>query len=527
MNHTRTEQSSSTVTHQQKSIDTGDSWQRLAPISILYFTASNIKQFAQFLIYVIPALAISSNIFEMHRLSYAIAAGVGLISVMSISGLISYFFYFFRIHNRHVEVKCGVISRRHINLPFWRIQNLKIEQPFYYRPLNFALVVFDTAGSSEEEAKIVAVPLIYAQTLRKQVLADTSVSKAPSVGSPEHASFDREADEVVLNRRSIKDLIIHGITNNRVWILLGAAAPFYDRASTHVYNWLESKGLSLNHIIGEQTAAWWQLGLYTLTALIIIMALLALLSVGGALLSFYGYTLSRDKDRYIRRSGLLNKQEVSMKRSRIQMITAKQDWLDKALGRVNLYFEQNTSGTPQQPELMSPNKLLIPSITIDEVQPLINGAMPGSKIYNPNYKSVSKRFLSYWLGIWILPPVFLLSGIAVYFQQWHELVVILIVAMVLNTLMVLRWWRWGYTDDERYVYVRSGRVGLDYQCFEKYKVQQVTVVQSIFMKRKCVATLKILLASGSITIPFLPQAEAWKLANALIYAAESSRKSWM
>jgi Predicted membrane protein len=163
-----------------------------------------------------------------------------------------------------------------------------------------------------------------------------------------------ESDEEVLNTRSIGDIVIHGITNNRVWIILGAAAPFYDDAIGLVSDWLADKGLQLNQIVGEQTVAWWQFGLYAFVILMMIMAAMALLSVGGALFTFYGYTLSRSDDRYIRRSGLLNKQEVSMRASRIQMITAKQDWLDKILKRVNLYFEQNSTAGQQVQELMSP-----------------------------------------------------------------------------------------------------------------------------------------------------------------------------
>ncbi|NMH61457.1 PH domain-containing protein [Alteromonas sp. MYP5] len=512
---------------QHSQIDMGSEWQRLAPISIAYFTASNIKQFAQFLIYVIPALAISSNVFEMHSASYLISAAVGVVSLMSLSGLISYYFYFFRVHNQHIEVKSGVLNRRHINLPFWRIQNVKVEQPFYYRPFKFASVVFDTAGSADEEAKIVAVPLAYAQKLKKHVLANTFDAQNGSPDVPTAPFHANEENEEIVNQRSMKDLIIHGITNNRVWILLGAAAPFYDNASGYVFSWLQSKGLNLDQLLGGESAAWWQVGLYTLTAIVILTALLALLSIGGALLTLYGYTLSRDQDRYIRRSGLLSKQEVSMKQSRIQVITAKQDWLDKLLGRVNLYFEQNTTGTEQHAELMSPSKLLIPSVTVAEVRALVNGAMPDSQIYRIKYKSVSKQFLTFWLGGWIWPLAILLISISAYHQQWQEVGIILAVSIAFTLILILRWWRWGYGYDQRYIYVRSGRMGQDYQCLEKYKVQQISVVQSVFMQRKQIATLKILLASGTVTIPFISEKDAWEMANSALYAAESSRKSWM
>ena len=510
-----------------KKVDTGEQWQRLSPISILYFTASNIKKLAQFLIYVVPAVAVTANVLDLRDSPYIIPVALALLVSLSGSGVVSYFFYHFRICDQHVEVRDGVFSRRHMNLPFWRIQNVKIEEPVYYRPVRFALVVLDTAGSAKEEAKIVAIPLSFAQALRKQILAyhegDEDITAEQDSGQESAGE-----DEDVLNRRSIRDLVIHGITNNRVWIILGAAAPFYDSLSDGAFQWLNTRGLNPEQLIGEQSAAWWQVGLYTLTLLMLIMALLALLSVGGALLTFYGYTLSRHGDRYIRRSGLLNKQEVSMRQSRIQVVTAKQDWLDKILGRVNLYFEQNTSGAQQQQaELMSPNKLLVPSVTVKETEALVTEAMPGSQLYQIPYQPVSLRYLFHWLGVWIWPPTILIVGIYLYNELWELAIGTSILAVVLSLILILRWWRWGYGDDPDYVYVRSGRIGLDYQCFEKYKVQQVKVSQSLLMKKRKVATLQVLLASGSISIPYMPEQHAWKLANELLYVAEESRRSWM
>lgn len=510
-----------------KGFDTGAQWRRLSPISILYFTASNIKKLAQFLIYVVPAVALTANVLDLRDSPYAVPVGLALLALLSLSGVISYFFYHFRICDQHVEVKDGVFSRRHMNLPFRRIQNVKIEQPFYYRPMQFALVVLDTAGSAKEEARIVAVPLSDAQALRKQILAYHVEKATPAAQTTDEKAPAGEKEEI-LNRRSIRDLIIHGITNNRVWIILGAAAPFYDSISDVVYQWLNAKGLNLEQLVGEQTAAWWQIGLYTITLLMIIMALLALLSVGGALLTFYGYTLSQDDDRYIRRSGLLNKQEVSMRQSRIQMVTAKQDWLDKILGRVNLYFEQNTSGTQQQQaELMSPNKLLVPSVTMSETDALVKSAMPGSQLFDAKYCPVTTRYLWYWLGLWVWPPAIIIAGTQAYNQAWDLSIGTGLLAVVLSLILVLRWWRWGYSSDNSYVYVRSGRIGIDYQCFEKYKVQQVKVSQSVLMKKRKVATLNVVLASGSISIPFLAQEDAWTLANELLFVAEKTRRSWM
>ena len=527
-------------------VETGDEWQRLSLISILYFTIRNFTNSAQVLIYTIPALAISFNIWD-NLLSPEVLIGAGILFLStSVSGVISFLMYKFRVHNQHVEIHHGVFQRRYTNLPLWRIQNVKIERPFYYRPFGYALVVLDTAGSGKEEAKIVAVPEDYAEALKKQVLyekalhdegdldclpnedlSDEQSSSFPTPRTRTKAVDSSHSNEEVLNRRSVKDIIIHGITNNRVWIILGAAAPFYDDVFGLVSEWLADKGLQLNQLVGEQTVAWWQFGLYAFVILMMLMALVALLSVGGALFTFYGYTLSRTGDRYIRRSGLLNKLEVSMRASRIQMITAKQDWLDKILKRVNLYFEQNSTAGQQMQELMSPNKLIVPSVTEDEAFALSQEVMPGCDLRGQDYQTISKRFITFWLlAGWTLPFItfFTIGAVS---SHLDIMLGSLVVFSAVSLLLTLRWWRWGIAYDSKYVYIRRGRIGIDYQCFEPYKAQQVIVKQSVFMKRRKQATVKFVLASGAVTVPFLPEDYVNKLADSVLFEVESTRRSWM
>ncbi|CAB9495105.1 PH domain-containing protein [Alteromonas macleodii] len=538
------------ITEPQLKVETGGEWQRLSLISILYFTVRNFTASAQVLIYTIPALAISFNIWD-NLLSPEVLIGAGILFLStSGSGVISFLMYKFRVHNQHVEIHHGVFQRRYTNLPLWRIQNVKIERPFYYRPFGYALVVLDTAGSGKEEAKIVAVPEDYAEALKKQVLyekahhdvgdidelagedlSDSELADGSSTSrirsTSNKAASNAHTTEEVLNRRSVKDIIIHGITNNRVWIILGAAAPFYDDVFGVVSEWLADKGLQLNQLVGEQTVAWWQFGLYAFVILMMLMALVALLSVGGALFTFYGYTLSRAGDRYIRRSGLLNKLEVSMRASRIQMITAKQDWLDKILKRVNLYFEQNSTAGQQMQELMSPNKLIVPSVTENEAFELSQEVMAGCDLRGQSYQTISKRFISFWLlAVWTLPVVafFTLGAVTSHLDIMIGAVTTFISVALLLTL---RWWRWGIAYDNKYVYIRKGRIGVDYQCFEPYKVQQVIIKQSVFMKRNKLATIKFVLASGAVTVPFLPEGYVDKLADSVLFEVESTRRSWM
>lgn len=508
-------------------IDTGRQWRRLAPVAIIYFVASSLKKLVQFGLYAIPAIAISFQTTSITQSRWFLPVLGVVCALIIVNALLDYLFYQFRVRNSHVEIKSGVFHRRHINLPFWRIQNVKIERPVYYRLSRFAVVILDTAGSANEEASIVAVTRDYAAQLRAQILNERSDYLAQGEMSEPTPTATPAADERIINTRSIKDLVLHGITNNRVWILLGAMAPFFDELADMAGSYLGRQGLQLEQIVGSDTIAWWQWSLYLFTVLIVIMAIMGLLSVGGALLTYYGYTLSKVNDRYIRRSGLLSQQEVSMRQSRVQVVTIKQDWLDKLLRRANVFFEQNKTGHQPNQELMAPNKLLVPSVTCEQAKQLAADALPGSQVYPRTYSPITRFYLLHNLVVRLLPIALLLGAFAWYAKGYTELALVGGLTLIVMLIVVLRYWRWGYAIDDQYLYVRTGCIGIDYQILPLYKLQQVVFTQSLMMKRRHIASVKLVLASGSVRIVFLPESAAQALVNRLVYETESTSRSWM
>ncbi|MBU3021447.1 PH domain-containing protein [Aestuariibacter sp. A3R04] len=510
------------------------SWRRLSPIAIVYFIVSNIIQFVRQFIVVISALAYSASTAELQNTAYFVPVVSALLLSTVVSGVLSYWFYQYRIRQQHVEIRSGVIKRRNINLPFWRIQNVKILRPFYYRITDYVVMVLDTAGSADEEAKIVAVSSGYAQRLKQQILLTTSQSlqqdhcDRPGDSSPAEAGREQaHFDETVINRRSVTDLILHGLTNNRVWIIMGALAPFYDDIAGGIYGYIDKLGLSLDALVVDEHVAWWQLSLYVITMMVLVLAMMASVSVIGSIFTYYNFTLSRTADRYIRRSGLFSQQEVSMRESRVQKVAIKQDWLDYLLGRANFFFEQNKTGDRQEQELSASNKMLVPSVTESEARFLAADIMPGNATYEAHYKPISIRFVTRYFFLAVIP---LFASLTVAGFQREGIAILLVsipVSLLLQALIYCRWRRWGYHIDNRYLYVRKGIIGIDRYCFELHKVQQVVVTQSVLMQRRSLANVRFVLASGDVSIPFLPQEDAYSLANSVLLEVETQRRSWM
>ena len=94
-------------------------------------------------------------------------------------------------------------------------------------------------------------------------------------------------------------------------------------------------------------------------------------------------------------------------------------------------------------------------------------------------------------------------------------------------LVFLRWKRWGIARDENFVYLRKGLFGVDYYCFPTYKLQQTQFKQNLLMKKRQLASVKFILASGSLKVPMVHEKLAYELIDEGLYQVESCEKSWM
>jgi len=521
-----TELSEDTIDTQRVAELQNGEWHRLSPISIVYFAVSSLYAFANTLFYLIPVVALNfDKVKEQPLIIVAVASSVLLL--FFVTGVMNYWFYRFRVGANRIEIKQGVFKKSHIDLPFERIQNVKLSQPLYYRINDYSCIELDTAGSAKQEAKIVALKTHLAEQFRLKILE--TANDLQSVESPAAENADTASKEVILNRRSMRDLVIHGLTNNRIWIFLGALAPFYSGISDALSQLFESIGFDVEAYFSIETQAWWEFGLHVLSVAMLIMLVVVLLSVVGAILMFYKYTLSKTKDRYIRRSGLLTKHEVSMKLSRIQIMVQAQDWLDLLLGRVNLSFEQNTSGAAnanKSNEHMS-NKLLVPSVTVKESLALMKDAMPSQALGEQIFKPISKRYILRSV-IFIALPVAALVFAAMFQKNPTTAAIFATAALaIIAAISVIRWKRWGYSYDNEYFYLRKGFLGVNYYCFPMHKVQQVQFKQNIFIRQYQLATLKVVLASGAKLVPYMPAGEVRSIINRIMGQLVVDKRSWM
>jgi putative membrane protein len=507
-------------------------WSRVSPLAILYFFTKTVYGLVSgVLIYTLPAFAAGYSTIKENPVYLALGL-IAFFTLILINSIAKYWFYLYKFTDERVEIKQGVFKKSHLDLPFKKIQNVKVIQPFYYRFNQYSFIELDTAGSAQQEAKIVALPLRLAESFKQMILQIKTNEPANTLNKESGCVEVHQDKETLLNERSLMDLVIHGISNNRVWIFLGFLAPFYNAIGENIGLALESVGIDLMAYLDYESLSVGLFILHVLSLVMLVMLVVVSFSVIGSIFVFYKYKLSRLGDRYIRRSGLLTKHEVSMRLSRIQVAVQQQDWLDLIIQRTNLRFEQNMSmpvGGGQAGNINNASKLIVPSVTITESAALIQDAFNVKRFDSIVFTRISKRLIIRILAFPIMPILVLVNAVVI--QSSETTILGWGILSMFNTLLVglvyLRWWRWGYHFEKGFIYIRKGLIGVNYYVFPVGKTQQVVYQQSVFMRPHNLADINYVLASGFHKVPLIPEYLAREQANRALLIVARDKPVWM
>ena len=496
-------------------------WQRVKPIGVLYFADKFLRGvFSNFIVLIPMFIAIRSGFEQNPTLGGALL--IAFVTLFIGFVLASYYAFQFRISDGRIEIRKGILQRLRLNVPFDKVQEIKLVQPVYYRTSHMTVVLLDTAGSNKQEATLVALPLEDAEALKHIV----QCSRQASPRNTTERMADTANNASLLISRSLSDIVIHGITNNRVWIILSALTPFADDAIARIDDWLSFLNLTEFYSIEQQGLLVFSTVLFS--TIIIVTTLVMGFSVLGAIFRFYGYELHRSKDGLQQQSGLVTRYQVNVKMTRIQHIIYKQDWLDSLFGRINLAFKQmSAQNSGAETQLRT---LIVPSVTQQQGFQLGGIAFPHNDPFALNFTPISKRFIFRNCMLIVIPvTAFVVGMLMLAISDGASLMLLwwLLAPLLLVCLIILRWYRWGYYYDDNYLYIQKGLFGVDKSVYPLFKVQQSAFKQSAMLRRLGIANVELSYASALASVPFIAESDAVKLINQPLLNAESSCQSWM
>ncbi len=446
-----------------------------------------------------------------------------------LAAILRYWFYRYQMLDDGIQIRLGVLFKKQLNLKFHRVQNVNIRHPFYFRPLGLVTLKIDSAGSTREEVNIAALTFPEAQAIRQTIQHRKS---QPLLAEGE--STDLDAGAIVVNAEGVKeeqafytrtfdDLVIHGLTNNRAWIIVGAIFGFLQSTPFSVSDGVDLLQGFVGSIISNESVAFTVL-LFSI-ALVLTVVITALLSVLGSIVTYYGFELFRSDESLMVHRGLFTRHEINMQKSRVQTIYLRQDWLDLILQRVNVIYEQLSHSLHNVEGAENSKRILVPSAREWERSRLINEIFDLPDIASLEFQAISKWYFYKYALIW--STLYLLFSAGFEVAETFNTLLLIPVWAVHMSLLYMNWLRAGLAVTEDYVIVRKGIIGIDYIVFPAYKLQAVDHVQSLLMKRRQLSNIVFHTASRMIRLPYLPSQHVHKVLNYCLYAVEANDRSWM
>ena len=508
----------------------GDDWKRLSPWCIPHFVLSQIVRYVQALIFGIPA-GFGAQRAGFENLLWQIPAILAVI--LTISALLQFFFTRYRVTDRAVEMRRGALFRRHVNLAFERIQNVSIVEPFYFRPLGMANLSIDSAGSARDEIEVAALRSDSAEELRTYISAMRlrRLGRDEASASIDAATQSLEADEEKFSgigerffTRSLRDLVIHGLTNNRAALAIAAIMGFFFQSGISTTEIAQTLGIDFDVIIAGLSLV--RFAILLVLAFLLSIALLALLSVLVSIVSYFGFSMYRSGSRLVVRRGLINKHEIAVRKSRIQSIRLSQDWLDYLFDRRNLYLEQLTHAVQGQHPVSK--QVIVPSVRLSETRTVTDEIWPLEVVEKLEFTPLNWRWFRKWSVI-VSAVNIAVVGFFLMLDDIHPGFVSGAIAAwpALMAIIFMTWKRGGLAVVGDMIVARSGTIGINYRIFPTAKLQDIAHVQTPFMRRNDLSSLLLMTASSSTKVPYLPGSFARQVVNYSLYDVEARPRSWM
>jgi putative membrane protein len=497
-------------------------WQRLSPWAVLLLLLSGSASLLRQHMPLVLGAGAGLTLVERLGLRELALGGAGLLVLAGLVSLLYYRRFRYCCDGDVLIVQKGLLEHREFKVAARHVQSIVIRQPVYMRP--FGLVLWEVETLAGEASRI-ALPGIRrgrAEALERE-LRPPEDSRRPAEPRPGAASESASAEEIQAVPRfaiSGKAIVLHGLASRSIYLIAAMLSPLVRPLERWLHDRLPQLDLDA-----------WMPGsplLAVLVGLLAALILLALLAILAAWWRFHGFVLLDAGERQVQRSGLFHRQEQTLSLARLQVVEWVQTGLGRLLGRGYLVCHQYGALGGDAGES---RRFLVPGLSEAQGAALtahfwqsdsrLDASGQPLRRVDPSYRRV--LFLRYLLllagGAALV--LGLLIPLELSWPAWGGLA-----AGLLLLAAVLAHWRWvatGWAQEQGFLRVRRGVVGQRTGIFPMQHLISLRLQQSWLQRRRGVATLHLELANGRQTLPYLQEDDARRLADTLLFTAESAQ----
>lgn len=422
-----------------------------------------------------------------------LAIGAFVLLFPLVTGFIKWKRFVYWFEDGELRIEYGLFVKKKRYIPFERIQSLNYIEGIFHRPLGLVKVKVETAGTGkggEAEAELTAIPRADADRIAEKIEQAKNGSAIVSEAGlaedgevvPQQVAPPVKVEAVTKYRMTNKDLLVLATTSGGIGVVISAVGLFLSQFADIIPY----------EMIYDEVMLFLKFG-YMLVALVIFLGLLLAwgISVLMTFLANYQFTIQTDEDHIYITRGLLEKKKITVPFNRIQGIKITQNPLRQLFNYGVVTVESAGGGASDKDEKIK----LLPLAKKDELLAVLRDLFPEME-WRAEQVKAPKRGLHFYYRldfIWMIP---LIGGLS-YFLFPYGLFSLLILPLVL-AVSVWQHRTVGYALTGKQLTMQFRTFSKHTYFFMRKRVQAVEVTQSIFQRRKGLASIQATIMSGML-----------------------------
>jgi len=437
---------------------------------------------------------------------------IGVLIIILIIAILKYLNFKFHLSKDDFHLSTGIINKDTTIIPKSKIQNVYIKQNFLQQIIDVVSVKIETAGDKKSEIEISALDKPTALLLKKKLFTKIEA---------ENEVIEELGQRDVFFKATPKRLLLEGLSRNHFKSLLGISAfvfGFYYEFKEYLRDLHLEEHIENYVKLDEDTL----LNLLITNGLIIFAAILMSLIfsvIVTFIINFNLEVVEHQKTVEINK-GLFNKVSLSLTPSRIQNLVVKTNRVKQYFGLHSLSVKQAMVNVKQQ------KNFNIVALEKTQLNYLLNKLLAN---YNADEGEVEKP-RPYFMRISALEMLLfgtVINGMSLFLfgKDMLWLNAIFIPFAILYIYFAYK--KAYYIISDSFITIGSGVIDTTTNILEIHKIQAIKLKQTIFQKRRGIASVVVSTASKSVTIPYISIQEALSVYNFLLYKVESDDRDWM
>lgn len=418
---------------------------------------------------------------------YAFSVILLVILVILLTAFIKWKRFIYWFENEELRIEYGLFVKKKRYIPFERIQSLNYKEGIFHRPFKLVKVSVETAADSgKSEADLTAITRIQAEAIEKEMKKGKLQTRQLDAQNIEESSVisdstELEAPRSMIHRMSTKDLLLLATTSSGIGVVFSGLAAI----TSQFDEWIPYE-----RIYGE-FQSFIKFGVVMITIAGLIFLLISwLVSVAITFVSHYGFVVEKEEDKLFISKGLLEKKRVTIPMTRIQGIRIVENPFRQLFGYATIVIESaGSSGEKDEQKIV-----MLPLVKKQQGLSILKRLFPEEQWEFSLQRAPKKAMLLYMVKYlyWLVPVVAIISYIAFPYGLWS--------LWVLPLAILLGIWQHhsaGYAINNQQLTIVYRGISRTTFVTLKRRLQAVSLSQSLFVKRKDLASLKVHIMSGS------------------------------